>query len=184
MEPLRVEAGQILCYRLYDVAAEIDLTVAESLLAGRRGRLSRSGSQYLQLPNPPLVVGLGRRTLPLPGGPVEVEAQARLFDHGAVSILLRVPVPPGTAFDALTALAGPLYDAPEIDTLCHTLLEGLRKTVATAMESAHLWEQSESYSVVLVERFAGAPTGAEVLARGDLARLLLGESPDQRLSDE
>jgi hypothetical protein len=186
MEPFRVEAGQILCYRLYDVAAEIDLTVAESLLArdARRGRLSRSGSQYLQLPNPPLVVHLGRRSLPLPGGAVEVEAQARLFDHGAASILVRVPVPAGTTFDALTRLAGPLYDAAEIDTLCHALVEGLRRTVATAMEDAHLWEQSESYSVVLVERFAGAPTGAEVLARADLARLLLGELPDQRLSDE
>jgi hypothetical protein len=95
MDSLSVETAQVLCYRLYDVADEIDLAVAESLLArdARRGRLSRSGSQYLQLPNPPLVVGLGRRSLPLPGGPVEVEAQARLFDHGAASILLRVPSP-------------------------------------------------------------------------------------------
>ena len=181
-----VETAQILCYRLYDVAAEIDLTVAETLLArdARRGRLSRTGSQYLQLPNPPLVVQLGRRSLPLPGGAVEVEAQARLFDHGAASILLHVPVPPGTTFDALSALAGPLYDSPEIDTLCHGLVEGLRRTLAPAMENGRLWEQSESYSVVLVERFHGAPTGAEVLARADLARLLLGEGPEQRLSDQ
>ena len=115
---------------------------------------------------------------------MEVEAQARLFDHGAASILLRVPVPPGTTFDALTALAGPLYDAPEIDTLSHALVDGLRRTVAQAMEGGHLWEQAESYSVVLVERFRGAPTGAEVLARADLARLLLGESAEQGLSDQ
>src|SRR5215472_11446229 len=104
MDPLTIEKGHVLCYRLYDVAAEIDLAVAESLLSrdARRGRLSRSGSQYLQLPNPPLVVGLGRRSLPLPGGGVEVEAQARLFDRGAASSCLRVPVPGGTSFDGLT----------------------------------------------------------------------------------
>ena len=53
---LVLEKASVLCYRLYDVADEIDLGVAESVLArdARRLRFSRSGAEFLLLPNPPL----------------------------------------------------------------------------------------------------------------------------------
>ena len=184
MDPLVLEKASILCYRLYDVADEIDLGVAESLLARdvRRLRLSRSGAEYLLLPNPPLVVGLGRRSLALPEGEVQVEARARLFDHGAASIVLAVPVPAGTPLDGLTPTADRLYDGPEVDALALELVEGLRRVVAPAMENPHLWGQVESYTVVFVESFRGAPSAGEVLERADLARLLLGETTVPELS--
>src|SRR5215831_2432973 len=178
MDPLVLEKAEILCYRLYDVADEIDLAVAESLLSrdARRLRLSRSGAEYLMLPNPPLVVGLGRRTLTLPDGPREVEARARLFDYGAASIVLAVPVPGGTVLDALTPTADRLYDGPEVDALALELVEGLRRAVATAMENPHFWTQVENYTVVFVEAMRGKPSADDVLERADLARLLLGET--------
>jgi hypothetical protein len=184
VEPLILETASVLCYRLYDVAEEIDLAVAESLLArdARRLRLSRSGAKYLLLPNPPLVIGLGRRGLPLPDGRVEVEARARLFDHGAASIELAVPVPPGMALDALAPVADRLYDGPEVDALALELIEALRRTLAPAMVNPHLWEQVESYAVVFVEAIRGAPSADEVLERADLARLLLGETSLPQLS--
>jgi len=184
MDPLVLEKAAILCYRLYDVADEIDLAVAESLLARdvRRLRLSRSGAEFLLLPNPPLVVGLGRRSLALPEGKIEVEARARLFDHGAASIVLGVPVAPGAPLDGLAPLADRLYDGPEVDALALELVEGLRRAVAPAMENPHLWSQAESYAVVFVESFRGSPTADEVLDRADLARLLLGETTVPELS--
>src|SRR5512132_137014 len=183
--PLVLEQSSILCYRLYDVADEIDLSVAASLLArdARRLRLSRSGAEYLLLPNPPLIVALGQRSLKLPSGLVEVEARARLFDHGAASIVLRVPVAPGTALEALTPLADSLYDSPAVEALSLELVEGLRRAVAPAMGGAHLWEQVESYSVIFVQRMRGAPTAAEILETADLARLLLGETQERQLSN-
>ncbi len=184
MDPLVLEKASVFCYRLYDVADEIDLGIAESLLArdARRLRLSRSGAEYLLLPNPPLVVGLGRRTLALPGGPVEVDARARLFDFGAASIVLCVPVPSGTPLDALAPMADRLYDGPEVDALAHELVEGLRRAVAPAMENPHLWTQAESYAVVFVQSLRGDPTADDVLERADLARLLLGETAVPELS--
>src|SRR4029453_18103273 len=117
MDSLVVEKASILCYRLYDVADEIDLGVAESVLArdARRLRFSHSGAEFLLVPNPPLLIGLGRGTTPPPRGPVEVEARARLFDFGSISIVLTVPLSPGTELDALTPLADRLYDGPEVD---------------------------------------------------------------------
>ena len=184
MDPLVLEKASVLCYRLYDVADEIDLGVAESVLArdARRLRFGRSGAEFLLLPNPPLLIGLGRRSLPLPGGPLDVEARARLFDFGAISIVLTVPVTTGLDLDALTPLADRLYDGPEVDALAFELVEGLRKEVAPAMTNPHLWEQVEHYAVVFVEEIRGGPSGDDVLRRADLARLLLGETTVPELS--
>jgi hypothetical protein len=184
MDPLVLEKASVLCYRLYDVADEIDLGAAESVLArdARRLRFTRSGAEFLLLPNPPLLLRLGRRSLPLPGGPLEVEARARLFDFGAISIVLSVPVTAGTDLDALIPLADRLYDGPEVDALALELVEGVRKEVAPAMGNSHLWEQVERYAVVFVEALRDRPSGEEVLRRADLARLLLGETTVRELS--
>jgi hypothetical protein len=184
MDSLVLEKASVLCYRLYDIADEIDLGVAESLLArdAHRLRLSRAGAQYLMLSNPPLIVGLGRRVLALPEGKVEVEARARLFDFGTASIVLSVPVPAGTSLDALTPTADRLYDGPEVDALALELVEGLRRAVSPAMENPHLWEQAETYSVVFVESLRGSPPVDDLVQREDLARLLLGETAVPDLS--
>jgi len=74
--PLAFEKAQVLCYRVFDVAEEIDLERARKLVSeeSRRLKLGREGSQYLELPNPPLAVDLGKRALALKGGAVTVEA--------------------------------------------------------------------------------------------------------------
>jgi hypothetical protein len=183
MDPLILESAAILCYRLYDVADGSTWGRRVALARDvRRLRLSRSGAEFLLLPNPPLVVGMGRRSLALPEGKIEVEARARLFDYGAASIVLAVPVPAGTPLDALAPVADRLYDGPAVNALAQELVEGLRKAVAPAMENPHLWSQVESYAVVFVESFRGSPPADEVLERADLARLLLGETTVPELS--
>src|SRR5688572_14293998 len=127
--PLVFEKAQVLCYRMFDVAEEIDLERARQLVSedARRMKLAREGSQYLELPNPPLAVDVGRRSLPLRGGEVPVEVTARVFDHGALSVHLRVPVPPGTTLEALIPVADDLYDTAAVEKLCVEVAEGLRK---------------------------------------------------------
>jgi hypothetical protein len=183
-EPLILEKASALCYRLYDVADEIDLEKARRVLAqdARRLKLSRENSQYIQLPNPPVAYELGRRVLALRSGPATVDTTARLFDHGAVSIILTVPIPEGTTLEQLTALADELYDSQALEALASELLEGVRKTIASAVRERRTWEQNESYTVLFVERIRGSPTAEEVFARADLARLLLGEVGSKPLS--
>jgi hypothetical protein len=183
-EPLIIEKAHALCYRIYDIADEIDLEKARQVLAkdARRLKLSRENSQYIQLPNPPVAYELGRRVLALRGGPVTVDAAARLFDHGAASIILTVPIPEGATLEKLTAMADELYDSQALEALCGELIEGVRKTIASAVKERDTWEQNESYTVLLVERIRGDPTAEELLARADLARLLLGEVDSRPLS--
>ena len=106
--PLTFQRASLLCYRLFDVADSIDLERGRELLAERnirRLRLSREGSEYLVLSNPPLQADLGKKILSLRGGPRTVGVSARIFDHGAVSVLC------GTQ-NSLTANRTPLAIKP------------------------------------------------------------------------
>ncbi len=113
------EKASVLCYRIYDVADEIDLEHANRLLSEdtRRLKLTREGSQYLELPNPPLTVLLGKKTLKLRSESLQVETWARVFDHGAASIVLEVPIAPGATFERVTVLADELYDSDAVEQL-------------------------------------------------------------------
>lgn len=176
--------AEILCYRIFDIGNEITLERARRDLAAdtRRMKLSRQGSEYLVLPDPPLTAELGRRTLALANGPVSVEVLARIFAHGAVSIILRVPVVKGTPEDALIHLADELYDSRAVDTLCGELIEAVRKDLHGATEAPHLWDQSESYTLIYAKEIEGNPTAVQLLERMSLARLLLGERESTTLS--
>ncbi|HET9449609.1 MAG TPA: hypothetical protein VFO83_01940, partial [Aggregicoccus sp.] len=188
-DTLYFEKGQILCYRIYDIAEEIDLERARKVLTegARRLKLGRENGQYLELPNPPLAYELGRRVLAVRTGALTVDVSARLFDHGAASIIIAVPIAPGTTFEALTALADELYDSQALEALAAELIESVRKTLESAIQSPHLWDQNESYTVIFAERLsspgiAGQPSAEQVVAQVDLARLLLGEVEGPSLS--
>ncbi len=177
-----LEKASILCYRIFDVADEIHLEKARKKIAAdtRRMRLTRAGSENLQLRNPPLTIDLGKKTLELTNEQLTVDAVARLFEHGAISIILRVPLASGTSLDALVPLADELFDSLAVDQLSVELTNGLRRDLVDALEREHMWEQSETYTIVFVEKIEGSPTAAQILERVDLARLLLGETgPDQ-----
>ncbi len=180
-----VEQGHILCYRLFDIADEIDLSRAQSTLSvaqSRRMKLSRAGSEYLQLPDPPLTVTLGKRPLKLTGGEVQVEAVARVFAHGAVSVILHVPIEAGTSLHGLIPLADELFDSPAVDALSLTLVSQLRVDLKPIGITGNMWEQSESYTVIFAQRLRGDPLAKDVLASADLGRLLLGEREPEALS--
>lgn len=179
------QKASILCYRLFDIAEEIHLENARRLLAEgtRRLKLSREGSEYLQLPNPPLGIELGKRSLATKENSIDVEVTARLFDHGAASIILAVPVPAGTGMERLIALSDELYDSASIDALSQECINTLRQQIAQSLQGAHLWSQNESYTIIFAEALEGSPTSRELLSRADLARLLLGEVRPTPLSE-
>lgn len=182
--PVTLRKAHALCYRLFDVADEIDLAHAERLIAqgSQRLRFDRENSQYLQLPNPPLTVVLGTQSLPLKTGTVVAQARARVFDHGALSIIFRVDVPPGTTAEGLVAIADELYDTPTIEAAALIWVRQLREQLAPALEDSHLWSQNESYTVFFVEEVDGRLKADDLLARADLARILLGEQGTRPLS--
>jgi|CXWL01.1.fsa_nt_gi hypothetical protein len=180
----RVQNGQVLCYRLYDIADRIDLEKAGAVLLTdtRRVTLKRAGSEFIQLSNPPIHVSFGKRSLALKGGVHEVEVGGNLFDHGAISIIVTVPIASGTDFEALIPFCDELYDSPEVDKVCEEMAAQLRKTLGATLHAEHSWDKNESYAVIHLTRVEGDPSAAELVAAPELPRLLLGEVQERDLS--
>ena len=145
------EKAQILCYRIFDIAEEVFLDRAQALLAqdSRRLKLTRAGSEYLQLPNPPLSIGLARRSLPVRTGAVSVDVTARVFDHGAASVILRVPVTQGTTLEQLIPLADELYDSAAVEQIASDVIAQLRQTTGRYDQAIYIVAVVMLCSVVL-----------------------------------
>jgi hypothetical protein len=184
-EALLVQQGTLLAYRMYDVADEIDLHKALELNkeASSRLKLSREGSHSLEMPNPPVAFVLGPRTIKLASSTVQATLVAKLFDHGAVSVQLQIPISPGTSLEELVGVSDGIFDDPELDRLARAEVEALCRSLNGALQSPHTWEGSESYHVVFIERFQRQVAAAELLARPSLARLLIGERGDKPVSE-
>ncbi|MBK7859303.1 MAG: hypothetical protein IPJ65_11915 [Archangiaceae bacterium] len=181
---VRLKNATALCYRIFDVADEIDLQRAHGMLSQGVSRLAftREGSEYVQLSNPPLNVELGSRPVALRAGNLDVPVSARLFDHGALSIILRVPIAPGTTLEELIPIADELYDSPAVERVGAEIVTQLRAALGPAIKDPHLWERNESYTVLLAKDIEGVETASELLAQPELPRLLLGETKEKNLS--
>jgi hypothetical protein len=184
---VRLNTAEFRCYRIFDVADEINLERCRTLIKGggtesTRLSLKREGSEYLQLSNPPVQVELGARTLKVQGQPVQVQMVARLFHHGAISVNVRVPIDPGASLESVIPIADELYDSRPLDALCLQEVTTLRTSLLSALESPHLWEKNEAYTVLLVRDIDGKPTAEALLAEPNLARLVVGEVKEQVLS--
>lgn len=183
---VRLRQAAALCYRLYDVSDGIDLERCRELITQggtetRRMRLRGEGSEYIQLSNPPLSVDLGLRSVTLVGSKRDVQVGARILDHGAISIAVRVPLPDDVTLEALIPFADALYDNADLDKVTLEELGKLRVLLEPAMDGAHLWAKNESYTVISARELEGA-SAAAVLQEPALARLLLGEVKERALS--
>jgi hypothetical protein len=180
MAEVIVATGHILALKLFDIANAIDLKRAEQLwsthAAGRasRARLTGTPPKAVAFGEPPLGILLAPITLDLCAERVEAAVTARLYEFGAASIALRVPVsgrswPDYVAFfNALdTAAAAAPWDR---------ILAQLTGVVAAALERPEESGLQEDYLIGVVQSFADASTSAaDLLAAVDLVPLLSGE---------
>ena len=89
--------GAVVVLRQFDLADEVELARAQGLIGAERLQVRHRGTA-LVLPNPPLAVTLGSRSVQLAGREVPAELVARVIDFGAVSVRLRIPLPEGTGW--------------------------------------------------------------------------------------
>jgi hypothetical protein len=185
--PLRVNKGELLGYRVFDVGAEIDLDGAEtacSKMAPRRAAISVDPPELFSLAHPPLVVEMGTRQLELKSAatPFEVSLTARLFDYGAVSVQIAFPLAPGSELGALLPLCDEVYESPAIEQLARAEVDKLIARLGKAVQGRHDWRGAETYTVLFLTELAGGLTAKDLLEWEPLAKLLIGEPRDKKLS--
>jgi hypothetical protein len=183
-----VADGDVLVYRLFDVADAVNLVRAEEVATAPKSRLRLAKGQSasaIEFPRPPLYLALGRRALPLASGPRDVEASARVYDYGVVSIRYKVRIAPGTSLGDLVPLAEELFvaPAPALDAEARREADAIARALGPALERPHAWEGLESYHVFFVRAFEGGPVRASDLVAGaPISELLLGETSPGPLS--
>jgi len=183
--PLRVQDGAVRIYRILDVADGIDLARAEALASAPKSRVRlASPRSAIEIPHPPLRLGLGPRDVRVAGEPRRLDGQVSLFDYGVASFLFELPMVPGATIDELVPLAEALLErpTPELDEMARTLAGELTAALAPSLLRPHKWEGIETYTVFFVRSFDRRVTGNELLERAPIDRLLLGETDPVPLS--
>lgn len=183
MEELRVRSGQVIALRLFDIAYEIDLRLAEEIWARRaetpssRGRLAGTPAKAVSFGVPPVALELGPVALEVGGVAMTATVGVRLYDFGIVALAVRLPAEDMT-WRAFTRLVngmdraiGPMAPAD----IWERLLGQLREVLAEALERPTAAPLQEDYLIALVNAFDAELTADEVFERADLVPLLAGE---------
>lgn len=186
IQPLLFEGGTLLLYRLFDVADEIDLERVESLLAGAGTRLKliRERSEYLEIPRAPVTVSLGPRELTAASGrKLTAEANARLFNFGAVSIRYELALPSPVDSAAVAGLVHEFEASGELEAAARAETVRLCDRLTPALDSPHIWKGVETYTVFFALKVVGE-VASRIDADSRVARILLAETSAEPLSPE
>jgi hypothetical protein len=179
---LSVTTGAIVALRLFDVAYAIDLARAETLLAKQartssRSRLTATPPKAMAFGVPPVALALQPVTLALDGIDVAAAATVRVYDFGAVTIALRVPVT-GLSWDGFVQRLNAVDRAVEDDAAKDTwarLLQQVRVLLGPAMIRPEDSKVQEDYLIGLVHAFDRTLTAGALQESVDLVPLLSGE---------
>ena len=182
MSELVVRIGAIVAFRMFDIAYEIDLKQVEAIWAreartASRGRLTGTPPKAMAFGVPPVALTLDPVVLLLDGVATSAEVTARIYDFGALSIALRVPMSdtPWPLFagrlNAVDRAVGQRAEA----TVWSELLDRLRTLLAPALVRPDRSPVQEDYLVGTVTAFDERLTAIDLLERIDLVPLLSGE---------
>lgn len=178
-----VRHGIVVAMRLWDVADTIDLSAIEEIAtrvaptAVTRIRLRRADPKAIAFGVPPIEVGLRPIELELDGVWHTIEASARVYDFGVVSVALRL-VANDLSWDDFVALSGAVNRTLAEDDaapLWTELRERLLELIGPALGRTAFRGLEEDYQITAVREFDEPLLAEELLRRADLAPLLSGE---------
>jgi len=190
---LVIRRGQILVYRIFDVAAEIDLLAAENILSLKRGESrvriatgKSTSTPSIIIRNAPIRVHLGEVDVTNGGAVVRAEVVATVWDYGVISICFQIPLrdrPWKSLVDQAVELSGTNPYSVNMEEAAHRkcieIAEMLKNTFKKPNESKIV----EDYIIYFLEHIDGITNAADLVAKADLPELILAET-QERLSSK
>ncbi len=177
---MRVNRGEIVRMKLYDVADEIALDrLSPAMLEGRlpvRQALMRVEIRSIDLVRPPVVVALGERSWALRGGRFRVELSAHFYEMGVLSIVARFQADDRPLADWI-GFALSLDGDPEVESRLDEEMEGLLATVGEALVIPHPYgDFVEDFAFYVIRETDEPMSRSSLLERPELVAMLHGES--------
>jgi hypothetical protein len=176
---ISVQDGGLTVLRLFDVANAIDLGRVEQLAAApARIRLQHAAAKAISFEVPPVEFSLGKAAFPLGDTSRETDVLARIYDFGAVSILIRFTLSGMTWLEYVESVnrLAAAADSEAGHEFWRQQLDHLRRVVGPALERPNPDPIEEDYLIASVHQVQPALDGATFLNRIDLAPLLSGET--------
>lgn len=181
-----IQKGTILVHRVFDIGGEISLARAEQLLsaeAGPRLKFSTNTRKAVIIKESPLKVELGEETLDLPSGKFPLRIFSRIWNYGVISVTLEMAIPSGLPWEGLVKVASELEASEEVDLLCVSRKDALKKKLLPCVTAPAEWDINEDYITYIIEKADGLSNPKDFVRNVDVAALILAEAKE-RLSEE
>jgi hypothetical protein len=176
MSDVRVASGNLFFFYAYDVGFDISLSAAGTLCetAGFAGLAGlRPAPPHLQYQPKPLVVPSEGVEVPCGGTVVRLDATVKIFDFGALSVTLRLPVE-DLPWEEYAAAAFRLSGETALEAAARRAAMRVFERIRPAVSKPGFTDLVEEYGLWHVSAFAPEMAGSAILARlsQDIARLL------------
>jgi len=188
IDPL-IKRGTILVYRVFDIAEEVDLRAVESVLRDATGSvrltIARGRGNAVVIRNAPVRLNLGKVQVKIFDGTIQAELLGTIWDYGVLSLVFQIPIAEGTQWSSLIP-KGAIFngDIPGIEELNQLAREKAREVtqmLRPALKRVNEWDVFEDYTIYFLEEVAGIEKATQLLERGSVPELILGE-PKEKLS--
>lgn len=189
-----IKKGSIFFYRLYDVAHEIQLNHALSLLDETSNkeakRYSLKKPTGLILRDAPIMVSLPEETFSLKINDFErffsFSPTLKIWGYGVFSLSFRYDIPENTPLDELILLSSAINQSSHLDEVSVRLRDEFRRLLEKSLKTSSLNPLFEDYTTYLIEDMEvnGGRVSDPLIALNEIkyAELLLGE-PKKKLSN-
>lgn len=204
----KIQEGQILVYRAFDIGQEIDLAKVEAILRENVGKtrvsLTRRARQAVIMRNAPLRVSLGEVAFKLGTETIQAEAFATMWDYGTLSIVFQIPIPQGCLWSELVAKSAllngdqntvssgaivstvvtPSIQHDPIDEIAIVKANELVQLLKSAIHRPGTWDVAEDYVIffiqsVFIPNREHSNDARELMTKADIPALLLGDAKEK-----
>ncbi|CAK9253098.1 unnamed protein product [Sphagnum jensenii] len=181
-----VRRGTILIYRAFDIGEEINLIEVERILRQQSGTvrvaISRGKGNAVIIRNAPVRLSLGKARLKLQEKTIDAEVFATVWDYGVLSLVFQVPIVDGTPWNSLipmgAILNGDVPGCEELNRFAQVKSAEIADLIRAAIQRPNQWEVFEDYVIYFLEEMTGVKNASELLERGAVPELILGEPKD------
>jgi hypothetical protein len=173
---MKITRGRIYIQRLFDIADEINLTLAEERVAklSRRPQLA-ANARHIELPTPPLEFHLEPQKL-LDLSPSPCEVLVRLYDVGAVVITFMIDIQNIMGEDLIKLGKYIAEVETDITEVARPISKQISEVVRPACKLGEASQVVEEYTIFYVQNTEPMLNASKLGEGLDIPRLLLGES--------
>ncbi len=183
---IEIEKGVAYLYFAYDVGFAIDLNLAQKKIAQvterAKIRQNKRSPWYFEFEPAPVKVNLTMPEVHVGGFKTAPEAEATIFDFGAISIALRIPF--SGNLETLVDMSYALYENEEFERHCRGFVESLANIMSNSIDKLAINEHYEEYKIFQIVQHNSSLDLSEMIKKHGktLARILRSE--DQELSED